>query len=156
MQLLKANGGTQKLFKGKRTWHEVRDSVIAKIEVAVQGELPSNRLPAAAAKEIPRRWLMDTGSGHDLVSLHDINKKFLKKLKPEHMITLCTANGDIDVKEYVTLMIKKLGQNAEILVLEDSPAVLSIGKRVKRYGYSFVWKAGKRPYLITPRRERFT
>jgi hypothetical protein len=51
-------------------------------------------------------------------------------------------------------MIKKLGQNAEILVLEDSPAVLSIGKRVMRYGYSFVWKAGKRPYLITPSKEK--
>ena len=36
------------------------------------------------------------------------------------------------------------------LLLPSSPAVLSIGRRVEKEGYSFVWMHGKKPYLVRP------
>lgn len=37
---------------------------------------------------------------------------------------------------------------SEMRVLEDSPLVLSMGTRCMDQGYSFVWPAGRNPYLL--------
>eukprot|EP00435_Cladocopium_sp_Y103_P060221 s26_g22.t1 len=38
---------------------------------------------------------------------------------------------------------------AKAHVLEDTPSVLSLGKRCMEQGYSFVWPSGREPYMIS-------
>ena len=39
-------------------------------------------------------------------------------------------------------------------VLDDTPSVMSLGKRCMEEGYSFVWPSGKMPFMITKDGER--
>ena len=62
-------------------------------------------------------------------------------------MTLYTANGPVEVDKVVPINVGRLGK-ADVLILEETPAVFSIGKRVMHEGYSFIWRAGKRPYML--------
>jgi hypothetical protein len=103
-------------------------------------------VPAAKA---PRSWLMDTGSGNDLISETQVPKR-AEREELDESISLNTANGLITVDEQAIMQSIALGDVVEPLILPSTPAVLSIGKRCMNLGYSFVWKAGHKPVLITP------
>ena len=51
-----------------------------------------------------------------------------------------TANGEVYVKELGILLTMK--------VLENTPAVLSLGKLCDENGYSYEWINGQKPHLI--------
>eukprot|EP00959_Pyramimonas_sp_CCMP1952_P114229 2388342-Pyramimonas_sp.AAC.1 len=38
--------------------------------------------------------------------------------------------------------------------MPDTPAVISVGERCMDHGFSFVWPAGQRPYLLLPNGHR--
>ena len=59
------------------------------------------------------------------------------------------ANGIIETDEEVTLSIPKLGLT-DVIPLPDTPSVLSIGRRRMKPNYDFIWKRGRRPYMVTP------
>ena len=44
-----------------------------------------------------------------------------------------------------TLEFKAFEERANVHVLEDTPSVISVGKRCMDHGYSFVWPSGKDP-----------
>jgi len=48
------------------------------------------------------------------------------------------------------MFCEELKDLIEPLVLPDTPAVLSIGRRCMRMGYGFHWPPGRNPYLVTP------
>ena len=97
----------------------------------------------------PAKWLIDTGSGWDLVSRDDICKS-VKPSKSAYEIVLHTANGEITIDRKVDLQVGKLRENIEPLLLDNSPPVLSVWRRCMEHGYSFIWKAGQAPYMIRP------
>ena len=103
----------------------------------------------AATANRPRKWLADTGSASDLVSAHEVDKRSTKRVCANEIITLYTANGPIEVDRVATTKIGSLGK-AEALILDETPAVFSVGKRVMHEGFSFIWRAGKRPYMTGP------
>eukprot|EP00959_Pyramimonas_sp_CCMP1952_P416203 8720228-Pyramimonas_sp.AAC.1 len=43
-----------------------------------------------------------------------------------------------------------MGGHSEALVMPDTPAVIPAGERCMHRGFSFVWPAGQRPYLLLP------
>ena len=43
---------------------------------------------------------------------------------------------------------------SQAYVLDDTPSVMSLGKRCMEEGYSFVWPSGKMPFMITKNGER--
>eukprot|EP00972_Heterocapsa_arctica_P092851 13694804-Heterocapsa_arctica.AAC.1 len=47
-------------------------------------------------------------------------------------------------------MIKELCEEISSFVLQDTPAVLSVGDRTVNKGYNFIWPAYSNPYFITP------
>ena len=99
-----------------------------------------------------REWIVDTGSG-----LHLMGKKSLAQeavagtlaIKP---VKLTTANGVIHASEQLLARVTALGSDLPITitVLDDSPAVLSVGNLCEVMGWTFRWEGFQRPYLQTP------
>ena len=62
--------------------------------------------------------------------------------------TVITANGEVQTHEEATVYVKELDIFLTMKVLEDTPAVLSLGKLCDENGYSYEWINGQQPHLI--------
>ena len=59
--------------------------------------------------------------------------------------TVFTAKGEVQTHEEATVYVTFL----TVKVLEDTPAVLSLGKLCDEHGYSYEWINGQEPHLIS-------
>ena len=59
-----------------------------------------------------------------------------------------TANGEVQTHEEAIVYVKELDIFLTMKVLENTPAVLSLGKLCDENGYSFEWINGQEPHLI--------
>ena len=59
-----------------------------------------------------------------------------------------TANGEVQTHEEATVYVKELDIFLTVKVLENTPAVLSLGKLCDENGYSYEWINGQKPHLI--------
>ena len=96
-------------------------------------------------------WLQDTGCGHDLISRADAKASKAKVLDAENPITFSTANGEAPAGLVAAMSVAEfLDEEVNPYVLDDTPAVLSVGLRCMQKGYSFIWPAGEKPYYVLP------
>ena len=94
-----------------------------------------------------RRFIMDSGSGHDLISSTRIDRMYLDTYESSR-VNFHTANGITSTTTMVDLEFDTFNEPAKAHVLEDAPSVLSLGKRCMEQGYTFVWPSGREPYMI--------
>ena len=86
--------------------------------------------------------------------MHMISKKDLNSAELETVTTsrspttVITANGEVLTNEEATIYVKELDILLTMKVLEDTPAVLSLGKVCDENGYSCEWINGQKPHLI--------
>ena len=59
-----------------------------------------------------------------------------------------TAKGEVQTHEEATVCVKELDIFLTVKVLENTPAVLSLGKLCDENGYSYEWINGQKPHLI--------
>ena len=59
-----------------------------------------------------------------------------------------TANGEVQTHEEAIVYVKELDKMLTMKVLENTPAVLSLGKLCDENGYSYEWINGRKPHLI--------
>ena len=59
-----------------------------------------------------------------------------------------TANGEVQTHEEATVYVKELDIFLTMKVLENTPAVLSLGKLCDENGHSYEWINGQKPHLI--------
>ena len=59
-----------------------------------------------------------------------------------------TANGEVQTHEEALVYVKELDMFLTMKVLENTPAVLSLGKLYDENGYSYEWINGQKPHLI--------
>ena len=59
-----------------------------------------------------------------------------------------TANGEVQTREEATVYVKELDLFVTVMLLEEIPAVLSLGKLCEELGYSHHWTSGEKPHLI--------
>ena len=59
-----------------------------------------------------------------------------------------TANGEVQTHEEATVYVKELDIFLTMKVVENTPAVLSLGKLRDENGYSYEWINGQKPHLI--------
>ena len=59
-----------------------------------------------------------------------------------------TANEEVQTHEEATVYVKELDIFFTMKVLENTPAVLSLGKLCDENGYSYEWINGQKPHLI--------
>ena len=83
--------------------------------------------------------------------MHMISKKDLNDAEMDTLTKSCgpttviTANGEV---QEATVYVKELDRFLTMKVLEDTPAVLSLGKLCDENGYSYEWINGQKPHLI--------
>ena len=58
-----------------------------------------------------------------------------------------TANGEVQTREEATGYVKELDLFVTVLLLEETPAVLSLGKLCEDHGYTYHWTSGQKPHL---------
>ena len=86
--------------------------------------------------------------------MHKISKKDLSDAEMDTLTKSCsptiviTANGEVQTHEEATVYVKELDIFLTLKVLENTPAVLSLGKLCDENGYSCEWINGQKPHLI--------
>ena len=86
--------------------------------------------------------------------MHMISKKDLSNAEMDTLTKSCsptkviTANGEVQTHEEATVYVKELDIFLTVKVLENTPAVLSLGKLSDENGYSYEWINGQKPHLI--------
>ena len=87
-------------------------------------------LPAASTvKPEEREFVVDSGASMQMVSRKDLNSAELETVRiSKSPTTVVTANGEVPTKEEATLYVRELDLFVTVVLLEDTPAVLSRGK----------------------------
>lgn len=118
----------------------------------VNSVIPTTAIEAQKGSII---WLIDSGSETDLLSESMLNKAGATgRRNSETPLSLITANGSTNAEEVVDVHIRALPEPCSPYVLDQTPAVLSVGVRCMEQGYIFVWPAhGSPPILIRPDRK---
>ena len=86
--------------------------------------------------------------------MHMISKKDLSDAEMDTLTKSCsptivrTTNGELQTHEEATVYVKELEIFFIVKVLENTPAVLSLGKLCDENGYSYEWINGQKPHLI--------
>ena len=84
-----------------------------------------------------------------MISKKDLNSAELDTLKKSCSPTIViSGNGEVQTHEEATVYVKELDIFLTMKVLEDTPAVLSLGKLCDEHGYSYEWINGQKPHLI--------
>ena len=111
---------------------------------------PENRcLPASTLKPEEREFVVDSGA-----SMHMISKKDLSNAEMDTLTKSCsptivtTANAEVQTHEEAIVYVKELDIFLTMKVLDNTPAVLSLGKLCDENGYSYEWINGQKPHLI--------
>ena len=111
---------------------------------------PENRcLPASTLKPEEREFVVDSGA-----SMHMISKKDLSNAEMDTLTKSCsptiviTANGEVQTHEEAIVYVKEVDIFLTMKVLDNTPAVFSLGKLCDENGYSYEWINGQKPHLI--------
>ena len=96
------------------------------------------------------RWIMDTGSGYDLIARSHLTPDDEDFVEPTKAVPLYTANGWTRVTERCSIQNPTLFQEITPLVMDASPPVLTVGRRCMEQGYAFHWTPGVPPVLVRP------
>ena len=100
-------------------------------------------------EERDKRFILDSGSGHDLISSTRISRMDLPTYD-DKVVNFHTANGVTCSTKRSSIKFEAFREPAEAHILEDTPSVLSMGKRCVDLGYSFVWPTGRTPFMLDP------
>ena len=98
-------------------------------------------------EERDKRFIMDSGSGHDLITARKIDRMDLPTYD-DTTVNFHTANGVTSSTKRSDIEFEVFDEPAQAHILEDTPLVLSMGKRCLDLGYSFIWPSGKSPYIL--------
>ena len=58
--------------------------------------------------------------------------------------TVMTANGEVLAKEEATVNIREFDLSVTVKLLEETPAVLSLGKLCEDHGKTYHWTSGQK------------
>ena len=100
-------------------------------------------LPAASPKEPEEReFVVDSGA-----SVHMVSKRDLNSAELETMRTSRSPTKVMTTKEEATVCVKEFDLFVTVMFLEETPAVLSLGKLCEDHGYTYHWTSEQKPHL---------
>ena len=102
-------------------------------------------LPASNLELEGREFVVDSGA-----SMHMTSKKDLNSAEMDILTKSCspTIVENSQTHEEATVYVKELDIFLTMKVLENTPAVLSLGKLCDENGYSHEWIIGQKPHFI--------
>ena len=113
---------------------------------------PSEEWNMPAASTITpeeREFVVDSGASMHMNSKKDLNETALETVRiSKNPIMVVTANGEVQTKEETTVFVRELDLFVTVMLRENTPAVLSLGKLCQEYGYSYHSTSGQKPHLI--------
>ena len=106
-------------------------------------------LPASSLKLEEREFVVDSGASMHMISKKDLNDDEMNILTKSCGPTIViTSNGEVQTHEEATVYVRELSVFLTMKVLENTPAVLSLGKLCDENRYSYEWINGQKPHLI--------
>ena len=107
--------------------------------------LENQCLLASTLKHDERDFVVDSGASMHMISKKDLNSAEMETLtKSCSPTTVTTANGEVQTHEEAIVYVKELYIFSTLKVLENTPAVLSLGKLCDENGYSYEGINGKK------------
>ena len=102
-------------------------------------------LPASNLKPEEREFVIDSGASMHMISKKDLNSAEMDFLTKSCSPTIViTVNGEVQTHEETTVYVKELDIFLTMEVIENTSAVLSLGKLCDGNGYSFDWINGQK------------
>ena len=93
--------------------------------------------------------MVDSGASMHMVSEKDLNSAELETMRTSRSpTTVMTANGRVRTNQESTVYVKQLDLFVTVVLLQETPAVLSLGKLCQEHGCMYHWKSGQNPHLI--------
>ena len=84
-----------------------------------------------------------------MVSRKDLNSAEMETVRiSKNPTTVVIANGEVLTKEQATVFVRELDLFVKVMLLENTVAVLSLGKPCEDHGYTHQWTSGQKPHLI--------
>ena len=85
-----------------------------------------------------------------MVSKKDLNSAVLETMRTSRSpTTVMTANGEVQTKEEEAMVYsRQLALFLAVMLREETPAVLSLGKLCQDDGFAHHWISGQKPHLI--------
>ena len=106
-------------------------------------------LPASILKPEEREFVVDSGASMHMISKEDLSNAEMDTLTKSCSPTIViTATGEVQTHEEAIVYVKELDILLTMKVLDNTPAVLSLGKLCDENGYSYEWINGQKPHLI--------
>ena len=106
-------------------------------------------LPALTLKPEEREFDVEPGASMHMISKKDLSKAEMDTLTKSCCATIViTANGEVQTHEEAIVYFRELGIFLTMKVLENTQAVLSLGKLCDGNGYSYEWISGQKPHFI--------
>ena len=106
-------------------------------------------LPASNLKPGEREFVVDSGASMHMISTKDLSDAEMDTLTKSCSPTIViTANGEVQTHKEATVYVQELDIFLNVQVLENTPAVVSLGKLCDENGYSYEWIHGQKPHLI--------
>ena len=106
-------------------------------------------MPAFTSKSLEERELVvDSGASTHMMSKKELSSDELDTLRRSRTPTVVlTANGEVHTHEEAQVFGHDLNLFVIVQVLEETPAVLSLGKLCEDHGYSYEWVSCQKPRL---------
>ena len=99
---------------------------------------------ASTLKPEEREFVVDSGANMHMVSKKDFDKAELETVRvSKNPTVVMTANGEVLAREEATVHVCELGLFVTVVLLENTEAVLSLGKLCEEFGYSYGWTSGQ-------------
>ena len=83
-----------------------------------------------------------------MVSKKDFNSAELETMRISRHPTTVVADGEVQTREEAKVFVKEMDLFVTVMLLGETPAVLSLGKLCEDHGYTYHWKSGQKPHLI--------
>ena len=102
--------------------------------------------PSASAREQEKReFVVDSGASVHMVSEKDLNSAELETMITSRSpTTVMTANGEVRTNKEAT--VQTIGLFVTGMLLQETPAVVSLEKLCEEHGYTYHWKSGQNPH----------
>ena len=96
---------------------------------------------ASTIKPNEREFVVDSGA-----SMHMVNKRDLTSTEVETM-RISKNPTTVQTRREATVYVEELHLFVTVMLLEETPAVLSLGKLCEDHGYTYHWTSGQKPLL---------
>ena len=93
-------------------------------------------------------FVVESGASMHMLNKSDLSSDELDTLRRSRTpVTVVTANGDVQTNEEAQVFVHDLDLFMTVQLLDNTTAVLSLGKPCEEHGYPYEWITGRQPQL---------